>query len=100
VKALLPQLQASLPQGIDVKVLADRTETVRASVQDVERTLVITVGLVVAVIFLFLRNVRSPLLRCAWREWFPGKTARHCDEEDWVIGMIHEKRNTKTQAPP
>jgi multidrug efflux pump len=62
VKALLPQLQSSLPQGIDVKVLADRTETVRASVEDVERTLVITVGLVVAVIFLFLRNVRATLI--------------------------------------
>jgi multidrug efflux pump len=62
VKALLPQLQSSLPQGINVKVLADRTETVRASVEDVERTLVITVGLVVAVIFLFLRNVRATLI--------------------------------------
>jgi multidrug efflux pump len=62
VKALLPQLQSSLPQGIDVRVLADRTETVRASVEDVERTLVITVGLVVAVIFLFLRNVRATLI--------------------------------------
>ena len=62
VKALLPQLQSSLPQGIDVKVLADRTETVRASVEDVEHTLLITVGLVVAVIFLFLRNVRATII--------------------------------------
>ena len=62
VKALLPQLQASLPQGIDVKVLTDRTETVRASVDDVEHTLVITIGLVVAVIFLFLRNVRATII--------------------------------------
>jgi multidrug efflux pump len=62
VKALLPQLQSSLPQGISVRVLSDRTETVRASVEDVERTLVITVGLVVAVIFLFLRNVRATLI--------------------------------------
>jgi multidrug efflux pump len=62
VKALLPQLQASLPQGLDVKILSDRTETVRASVEDVERTLVLTVGLVVAVIFLFLRNVRATLI--------------------------------------
>ena len=62
VKALLPQLQASLPQGVDVKILTDRTETVRASVEDVERTLVITVGLVVAVIFLFLRNVRATII--------------------------------------
>ncbi len=62
VKALLPQLQASLPQGIDVKVLSDRTETVRASVEDVEHTLVLTVALVVAVIFLFLRNVRATII--------------------------------------
>jgi multidrug efflux pump len=62
VKALLPRLQASLPQGIDVKVLADRTETVRASVDDVERTLVITIGLVVAVIFLFLRSLRATVI--------------------------------------
>jgi multidrug efflux pump len=62
VKALLPQLQASLPQGIDVKVLSDRTETVRASVADVEHTLMLTVGLVVAVIFLFLRNVRATVI--------------------------------------
>jgi multidrug efflux pump len=62
VKALLPQLQASLPQGIDVKILSDRTETVRASVADVEQTLVLTVGLVVAVIFVFLRNLRATLI--------------------------------------
>jgi len=62
VKALLPQLQASLPQGIDVKVLTDRTETVRASVDDVEHTLVITISLVVAVIFLFLRNIRATVI--------------------------------------
>jgi multidrug efflux pump len=62
VKALLPVLQASLPQGIDVKVLTDRTETVRASVDDVEHTLVITISLVVAVIFLFLRNVRATII--------------------------------------
>jgi multidrug efflux pump len=62
VKELLPQLTASLPQGIDVKILTDRTETVRASVADVERTLLITVGLVVAVIFVFLRNVRATVI--------------------------------------
>jgi multidrug efflux pump len=59
IKTLLPQLQASLPQGIEVKVLSDRTETVRASVEDVEVTLVLTIGLVVAVIFVFLRNLRA-----------------------------------------
>ncbi|MDP9002602.1 MAG: efflux RND transporter permease subunit, partial [Myxococcota bacterium] len=62
VKALLGELQASLPQGIDVKILSDRTETVRASVQEVERTLVVTIGLVIAVIFVFLRNLRGALI--------------------------------------
>jgi multidrug efflux pump len=62
VKALLPQLAASLPQGVDMKILTDRTATVRASVEDVERTLVITIGLVVAVIFVFLRDLRATLI--------------------------------------
>ncbi|HEU4532658.1 MAG TPA: efflux RND transporter permease subunit, partial [Polyangiaceae bacterium] len=59
VKALLPQLAASMPQSIEVEVLSDRTETVRASVEDVEFTLALTVVLVVAVIYLFLRNLRA-----------------------------------------
>ena len=59
VKALLPQLEASLPQGIHVTILSDRTETVRASVEDVEFTLVLTIFLVVAVIYVFLRNLRA-----------------------------------------
>ena len=59
VKTLLPQLEASLPQGIHVSILSDRTETVRASVADVEFTLVLTIFLVVAVIYLFLRNLRA-----------------------------------------
>ena len=62
VKKLLPLLQASLPQGLEVKVLSDRTETVRASVEDVEFTLVLTIGLVVMVIFAFLRNLRATLI--------------------------------------
>jgi len=59
VKALLPQLTASLPQGIKLAVMSDRTETVRASVDDVEFTLLLTIGLVVGVIFVFLRNARA-----------------------------------------
>jgi multidrug efflux pump len=59
IKALLPQLQASLGQGVEVKILSDRTETVRASVRDVEITLVITVVLVVLVILFFLRSLRA-----------------------------------------
>ena len=62
VKALLPQLEASLPQGIHVSILADRTETVRASVADVEFTLVLTIFLVVAVMYVFLRNLRATII--------------------------------------
>ncbi|MBI3804235.1 MAG: multidrug efflux RND transporter permease subunit [Nitrospirae bacterium] len=62
VKALLPQLRATLPQGIDVSVLSDRTETVRASVEDVQFTLVLTIVLVVAVMYLFLRSLRATLI--------------------------------------
>ena len=62
VKALLPRLRGSLPQGIDVTTLNDRTETVRASVKDVQFTLLLTVLLVVLVIFVFLRSVRATLI--------------------------------------
>jgi hydrophobe/amphiphile efflux-1 (HAE1) family protein len=56
VKAMLPQLQASIPKDIKVSILSDRTQTIRASVSDVRFTLILTVALVVMVIFLFLRN--------------------------------------------
>jgi len=62
IKALLPQLQASLPAAIDVNVLTDRTITIRASVQDVEFELTLAVILVVLVIFVFLRNARATLI--------------------------------------
>ena len=62
VKALLPVLRGSLPPGIEVKILNDRTETVRASVEDVQFTLVLTIGLVVAVIYFFLRSLRATLI--------------------------------------
>ena len=62
VKQLLPQLRASLPQSVEVDILTDRTETVRASVEDVELTLVITILLVVLVIFAFLRNLRATII--------------------------------------
>jgi multidrug efflux pump len=62
IKALLPQLEASLPQGIEVKILSDRTETVRASVDDVQFTLLLTIGLVVGVIYLFLRSARATVI--------------------------------------
>jgi HAE1 family hydrophobic/amphiphilic exporter-1 len=56
IRALLPQLEASIPPAMKVSILSDRTQTIRASVSDVQFTLVLTVGLVVMVIFLFLRN--------------------------------------------
>ncbi len=62
VKALLPKLSVSLPQALEVKVIADRTETVRASVDDVQFTLLLTIGLVVAVIYLFLRDLRATII--------------------------------------
>jgi len=62
IKKLLPQLRASMPQAIDVEVLADRTETVRASVDDVKFTLVLTIALVVGVIYLFLGSLRATLI--------------------------------------
>ena len=62
VKKLIPQLTASMPRGIDVQIVSDRTETVRASVEDVEITLAVTIGLVVVVIFLFLRDLRATMI--------------------------------------
>ena len=62
VKALLPQLQAALPASIDVRVLADRTTTIRASVDDVEFELLLAIALVVMVIFLFLRSLPATII--------------------------------------
>ncbi|MGJ5203484.1 efflux RND transporter permease subunit [Bradyrhizobium sp. HKCCYLR20261] len=62
IKALLPQLQASLPPAIKVSVAADRTLTIRAAVSDVQHTLLLTIGLVVMVIFLFLRNLWATVI--------------------------------------
>jgi multidrug efflux pump len=56
VKALLPRLRASIPPAVKVSILSDRTETIRASVHDVQFTLMLTVFLVVMVMFLFLRK--------------------------------------------
>lgn len=64
VKELLPQLQASIPAAMKLEVAVDRTITIRASVQDIEQTLMLSVGLVVLVVFVFLRSVRSTLIPC------------------------------------
>ena len=62
VKAVLPQLQAALPASIDVRVLSDRTTTIRASVDDVEVELLLAIALVVMVIFVFLRSVPATII--------------------------------------
>src|SRR5712672_3398767 len=62
VKKLLPQLKATLPASIDVSVLTDRTTTIRASVRDVQFSLILTVALVVLAIFLFLRNISATII--------------------------------------
>ena len=62
VRALLPLLEASIPGSMTLKVVVDRTPVIRASLHDVERTLAISVGLVILVVFLFLRNLRATLI--------------------------------------
>ena len=62
VKALLPKLRASLPASVDVQVIADRTTTIRASVDDTEFELLLSIALVVLVIFLFLRSASATLI--------------------------------------
>jgi multidrug efflux pump len=62
VKAILPQLENSIPASIRVRILSDRTTTIRASVRDVQRTMSISMGLVILVVFVFLRSARTTLI--------------------------------------
>jgi len=62
IQALLPQIRASLPSGVEVRVITDRTTTIRASVKDVEFELMLTIALVVMVIFLFLRSLSATII--------------------------------------
>ncbi len=62
IRALLPHLQASIPPSIELKVISDRTPTIRASLQEVERAMAVSVGLVILVVLLFLRSWRATLL--------------------------------------
>jgi multidrug efflux pump len=62
VKAVLPKLQSAMPTSVKVEILTDRTETIRASVKDVQFELMLTVCLVVMVIFLFLRNLSATII--------------------------------------
>ena len=62
IRAQLPFIQATIPLGIETTIVLDRTITIRASVSDVERTLLISIALVIAVVFVFLRNGRATLI--------------------------------------
>jgi multidrug efflux pump len=62
IRAQLPSVEASISKGIDTTIVLDRTTTIRASVHDVERTLLISIGLVIVVVFVFLRNGRATLI--------------------------------------
>jgi len=62
VKALMPQLQASISPAIEIGTAADRSTTIRTSLRDVERTLILAVLLVIVVVFAFLRNLRATLI--------------------------------------
>jgi multidrug efflux pump len=62
IRAQLPSVVASIPAGIDTTIVLDRTTTIRASVSDVERTLLISIALVIVVVFIFLRNARATLI--------------------------------------
>jgi len=62
IKRLLPKLTASIPPAVKVSILTDRTQTIRASVRDVQFTLILTVGLVILVIFLFLRRLWATVI--------------------------------------
>lgn len=65
VKALLPELATTIPPGIDVQIAIDRAGTIRASVHEVELTLLISIGLVTVVVFLFLRSLRATAIPAA-----------------------------------
>ena len=62
IREALPALEQSLPQGVALSVVTDRTETIRASVADVQFTLLLAIGLVIAVIYLFLGSLRATLI--------------------------------------
>ena len=62
IKAILPQLQASIPAAINLKIASDRTPSIRASLNEVERTLIISIALVILVVFLFLRNIYATFI--------------------------------------
>jgi len=80
IKAGLPSLKASIPAGIRMDVVLDRTTTIRASVREIERTLLISIGLVILVVFIFLRSPRGTLI--------PRRRARFLDRDVGVMYLF------------
>src|SRR5262249_61290627 len=64
ITAALPQLRAPIPPAIKIDILSDHTQTIRASITDVQRTLILAVVLVVLAIFIFLRNLWATIIPC------------------------------------
>jgi hydrophobe/amphiphile efflux-1 (HAE1) family protein len=62
IKAALPQLRAAIPPAVKIDILSDRTQTIRAAVADVQFTLILTIGLVIMVIFVFLRSLWATVI--------------------------------------
>ncbi len=62
IRAALPSLQASMPAGVNMTVMLDRSTTIRSSVAEVERTLVVAIMLVILIVFVFLRDLRATLI--------------------------------------
>ncbi|MGA8223935.1 MAG: efflux RND transporter permease subunit [Candidatus Acidiferrales bacterium] len=62
IRAQIPSIKATIPSGVETTIVLDRTTTIRASVDDVEKTLIISIALVIVVVFLFLRNARATLI--------------------------------------
>ena len=62
IKAAMPSLKASIPSAINLDVVLDRTTTIRASVREIERTLLIAIALVILIVFVFLRSPRTTLI--------------------------------------
>ena len=85
IKALLPQLQASLPSAIQVSVLTDRTTTIRSSVADVQFELMLSIGLVVLVVFVFLRTAAG---------------TRHSQRGGAAVAHRHLRRHAPARIQP
>jgi len=69
IKAALPSLKASIPAGMNCQVVLDRTTTIRASVSEIEHTLLISIALVILVVFVFLRSPRATLIPAIVVRW-------------------------------